>query len=60
MPGLGNWVSMGNKSVGVAEGVLGGILTKVASSAMSNSLQDEINFAYGHLFQTMLRGPGVQ
>ena len=60
MPGLDKWVSMGNTSVGVAEGVLGGILKKVAGSVMDNSLQDEINFAYGHLFPTMLRGPGVQ
>lgn len=60
MPGLGTWISMGNRSVGVAEGVVGGLLGKVAGAVGGNSLKNEVNFAYDHLFPGLLIGPGSQ
>ena len=60
MPGLNKWVSMGNQSVSLTEGLIGGIIGKVAGSIGGNSLQNEIDFAYNHLFSGMLIGPVVK
>ncbi len=60
MPGLNKWISMGNQSTSLTEGLIGGIIGKVGGSIGGNSLQNEINFAYDHLFRGMLIGPVVK
>ena len=60
MPGLNRWISMGNQSVSIGEGVALGLLGKVAGTIGGNTLKNEINFAYDHLFPGLLVGPGAQ
>jgi len=60
MPGLNKWISMGDKSAGLTEGLVVGLLGKVGGGIMGNSLKNEINFAYDNLFPTMLVGPVVK
>lgn len=60
MPGLDKWVSMGHQSASLTEGLIGGIIGKIGGSIGGNSLQNEINFAYDHLFPNMLIGSVVK
>ncbi len=60
MPGLGRWISMGNQSTGLVEGLVLGIGGAVVSGISGKNLESEMNFALNRLFPGMLIGPGVQ
>lgn len=60
MPGLNRWISMGNQSAGLVEGLVMGIGGAVVSGISGKNLESEMNYALNRLFPGMLIGPGVQ
>lgn len=57
MPGLDRWVSMGDETVDVAQGLAEGFAGRLIGSVARNSLKYEIDFAYDRLFPDLLVGP---
>lgn len=58
MPGLGQWVMLKNKSVGVAEGLVMGFGGKLIDGITGNSMKEEMKQALDRIFSSMIVGPG--